>query len=106
MTTQQEQGIKRELSLGEVLSKTFDLYRRDFAKFRSLRCGWRNHRGRHGAGAAGVRPPDSASQPDASAVLQLVLGVPWSLFPAFRFNPKRICIVLRHSSRELNQAGL
>ncbi len=33
MTTQQEQGIKRELSLGEVLSKTFDLYRRDFAKY-------------------------------------------------------------------------
>src|SRR6266581_3832056 len=33
MTTQQELGIKRELSLGEVLSKTFDLYRRDFAKY-------------------------------------------------------------------------
>src|SRR6266704_3513358 len=33
MTTQPEQVIKRELSLGEVLSKTFDLYRRDFAKY-------------------------------------------------------------------------
>jgi hypothetical protein len=28
-----EQGINRELSLGEVLSKTFELYRRDFAKY-------------------------------------------------------------------------
>jgi len=30
---QPEQGIKRELSLGEVISKTFDVYRRDFAKY-------------------------------------------------------------------------
>jgi len=30
---QPEQGIKRELSLGEVLSKTFELYRRDFTKY-------------------------------------------------------------------------
>ncbi len=28
-----EQGIKRELSLGEAISKTFDLYRQDFAKY-------------------------------------------------------------------------
>jgi len=33
MTMQSEQRITRELSLGEVLSKTFDLYRRDFAKY-------------------------------------------------------------------------
>ena len=33
MTSQPEQGIKRELSLGEVLSKTFELYRRDFTKY-------------------------------------------------------------------------
>jgi len=33
MTLQPEQGINRELSLGEVLSKTFDLYRRDFTKY-------------------------------------------------------------------------
>src|SRR5690348_7208008 len=33
MTMQPEQGIKRELSLGEVLSKTFELYRRDFTKY-------------------------------------------------------------------------
>jgi ribosomal protein L40E len=29
----QEQGITRELSLGEVVSKTFELYRRDFVKY-------------------------------------------------------------------------
>lgn len=29
----QEQGITREQSLGEVVSKTFELYRRDFAKY-------------------------------------------------------------------------
>jgi MFS family permease len=28
-----EDGIKRELTLGEVISKTFDLYRRDFTKY-------------------------------------------------------------------------
>ena len=28
-----EQGITRELSLGEVVSKTFDLFRRDFVKY-------------------------------------------------------------------------
>lgn len=28
-----EQGIKRELSLGEAIGKTFDLYRQDFAKY-------------------------------------------------------------------------
>src|SRR5713101_1222965 len=33
MTMQSEQRITRELSLGEVLSKTFDLYRRDFTKY-------------------------------------------------------------------------
>jgi zinc-ribbon domain len=33
LTMQPEQGIKRELSLGEVLSKTFELYRRDFTKY-------------------------------------------------------------------------
>src|SRR5467141_3763139 len=33
MTMQSEQRITRELSLGEVLSKTFELYRRDFAKY-------------------------------------------------------------------------
>ncbi len=33
MTMQPEQGIKRELSLGEVISKTFELYRRDFVKY-------------------------------------------------------------------------
>jgi hypothetical protein len=30
---QPEQGIRRELSFGEVFSKTFELYRRDFAKY-------------------------------------------------------------------------
>ncbi|MDA4111177.1 MAG: zinc-ribbon domain-containing protein [Thaumarchaeota archaeon] len=30
---QPEPGINRELSLGEVVSKTFDVYRRDFAKY-------------------------------------------------------------------------
>lgn len=29
----QEEGITRELSLGEIVSKTFDLYRRDFLKY-------------------------------------------------------------------------
>lgn len=29
----QEQGITREQSIGEIVSKTFDLYRRDFAKY-------------------------------------------------------------------------
>jgi hypothetical protein len=33
MTTQPEQGISRELGLGEVISKTFEVYRRDFAKY-------------------------------------------------------------------------
>lgn len=28
-----DQGIRRELSLGEVVSKTFELYRRDFTKY-------------------------------------------------------------------------
>ena len=28
-----EQGIKRELSIGEVVSKSFDVYRRDFVKY-------------------------------------------------------------------------
>ncbi len=30
---QPEQGIRRELSIGEVFSKTFELYRRDFVKY-------------------------------------------------------------------------
>ena len=33
MTMQPEQGISRELSLGEVISRTFEVYRRDFAKY-------------------------------------------------------------------------
>lgn len=33
MTTQPDQGIGRELSLGEVVSKTFDVYRQDFIKY-------------------------------------------------------------------------
>src|SRR6266571_2826650 len=33
MMMQPEQGIGRELSLGEVISKTFEVYRRDFAKY-------------------------------------------------------------------------
>jgi hypothetical protein len=33
MTTQPEQGIGRELSFGEVFSKTFEVYRRDLAKY-------------------------------------------------------------------------
>jgi hypothetical protein len=33
VTIQPEQGIKRELSFSEVLSKTFELFRRDFAKY-------------------------------------------------------------------------
>src|SRR5438132_5113088 len=32
MTMQPEQGISRELGLGEVISKTFEVYRREFAK--------------------------------------------------------------------------
>jgi hypothetical protein len=33
MTMQPEQGIGHELSLGEIISKTFEVYRRDFAKY-------------------------------------------------------------------------
>jgi hypothetical protein len=33
MTIEPERGIKRELSLSEVISKTFDVYQRDFAKY-------------------------------------------------------------------------
>jgi zinc ribbon protein/uncharacterized protein UPF0259 len=33
MTMQPEQGIRRELSLSEVISKTFEVYRKDFAKY-------------------------------------------------------------------------
>ncbi len=33
MTMQPEQRIRRELSLGDVISKTFELYRRDFTKY-------------------------------------------------------------------------
>jgi hypothetical protein len=33
MTVQPAEGIGRELSLGEVISKTFEFYRRDFAKY-------------------------------------------------------------------------
>jgi hypothetical protein len=33
MTGQPEQGIKRELALGEIISKTFELYQRDFTKY-------------------------------------------------------------------------
>src|SRR5216117_2414121 len=33
MTMQPEQSIRRELSLGYVISKTFELYRRDFTKY-------------------------------------------------------------------------
>ena len=33
MTMQPEQGIGRELGLGEVISKTLDVYRRDFSKY-------------------------------------------------------------------------
>ena len=33
MTTQPEQGISRELGLGENISKTFEVYRRGFAKY-------------------------------------------------------------------------
>src|SRR5438309_1255730 len=33
MTVQPEQGIKHELSLGEVIQKTFELYQRDFTKY-------------------------------------------------------------------------
>src|SRR2546425_565205 len=36
MTMQPEHGIRRELSLGDVISKTFELYRRDFTKYFSL----------------------------------------------------------------------
>jgi hypothetical protein len=34
MTTHPKQAIKRELSLGKVVSMTFELYRRDFASHR------------------------------------------------------------------------
>ncbi len=30
---QQEQKIERELTLGEVISKTFEVFRRDFTKY-------------------------------------------------------------------------
>src|SRR5436853_1411101 len=33
MTMQPEQGISRELSFGEIFTKTFSLYRQDFAKY-------------------------------------------------------------------------
>jgi hypothetical protein len=33
MTVQPEQGIKRELTLGEIISKTFEVFRRDFLKY-------------------------------------------------------------------------
>src|SRR6266487_2916481 len=33
MTMQPEQGISRELGLGEVISKTFEVFRRDFTKY-------------------------------------------------------------------------
>src|SRR5207244_3320480 len=33
MTMQPEQGIGRELGLGEAISKTFEVYRRDFSKY-------------------------------------------------------------------------
>src|SRR5437867_11352920 len=33
MTMQPEQVISRELGLGEVISRTFEVYRRDFAKY-------------------------------------------------------------------------
>src|SRR5437867_12797897 len=33
MTMPSEQGIRRELSLGDVISKTFEMYRRDFTKY-------------------------------------------------------------------------
>src|SRR2546425_8043624 len=33
MTMQPEHGIRRELSLGDVISKTFELYQRDFTKY-------------------------------------------------------------------------
>jgi len=33
MTMQPEQGIRRELGLGENISKTFEVYRREFAKY-------------------------------------------------------------------------
>ena len=33
MTMQPEQGIGHELGLGEVISKTFEVYRRDFSKY-------------------------------------------------------------------------
>jgi len=33
MTMQPEQGINRELDLGEIISKTFEVYRRDFLKY-------------------------------------------------------------------------
>ena len=33
MTMQPEQGIGRELGLGEVISKTFEVYLRDFVKY-------------------------------------------------------------------------
>src|SRR5439155_304775 len=33
VTMQPEQGISHELGLGEVISKTFEVYRRDFAKY-------------------------------------------------------------------------
>ena len=33
MATQPDEGIRRELSLGEVLSKTFEIYRQDFVKY-------------------------------------------------------------------------
>jgi zinc ribbon protein len=33
VTTQPDQGINRELTLGEVVSKTFDVFRQDFTKY-------------------------------------------------------------------------
>jgi len=69
MTTQPELGIRRELSLGDVISKTFELYRRDFTKYFVIFAVVGAIIGIVTALAAGLRPPDSALKPDASAGL-------------------------------------
>src|SRR6266480_7735483 len=107
MTMQPEQGIGRELGLGEVISKTFDVYRRDFSKYFVL------------FAIVGVivqvvttlaqqsfRPPDSSCQSHASAILQLVLCIVCSTIPAHRRDLCCEYCILYHCRGQRSQTGL
>src|SRR2546425_4000419 len=104
---QPKQGISRELGLGEVISKTFEVYRRGFAKYFVLfAVVGVIVPSRHYAGAASLRPPDSSCQSHTSAILQLVLRIVCSVFPTHRRDLRCEYRILYNCRGQLSENGL